>query len=152
MSYPSDSDDASVNDSCYDEAAQDALEQLSPAERMIVDVQRGISIIVAFSVREVDTLVDDLTTFVVNYPQFAYLIQPHLDHDPENASMAHLEFEYPGTDPVIVTLKLFPLYVNQLQQIRLLEITMDDLKTFLRLIEPFSCFMTDGGDIPLNFG
>lgn len=147
MSDHSDSDRMSIDDE-----AQDALDQLAPIDRMIVDVERGITIIIGFAGRVTETIVDDLTTFISNHPEFAFLIKPILDYDPEYASAGEITFHYYCSSKAVqARLDLSPMFKGQKKEAHEFQMSLESLKTFVRLTEPFGCFMTNNGDDPLNF-
>lgn len=139
-----------------DEAARDRVEYAliagtnhEDAELMIFDLERGIYVTIAFA--DGHATVQLLHNLIAQHPEFACLIQPILDYNPESAGAGYIDFRRSG-DKVEYTLTLTPFFSpNKCRKEIKGELTFDLFRQFVTLTESFGCFTTDDGNRPLNF-
>ena len=117
-----------------------ALEELTPDDRVIVDLERGIPITIGFSERQQWNNVQTLMQFITQHPEFTTIILPIINHD-QKYGFGEIDFRRVD-DRVKGTIHLFPEFNGQ-QVIRL---------PFAHLTEPFGAFTTNSGELALNYG
>lgn len=142
----------SLQDSYFtglDEAATDYLDTASATEILIFDCERGISVNIGFFENHYPGMAQTLRTFVIQHPEFAVLIQPIVDYDPEFASAGNICFKRDG-EKIKYCLTLSPMYKDQEEKKIPGELTLELFRKFATLTEPFGGFMTEGYR-PLNF-
>lgn len=134
------------------QAQIDSIEDgsLSVVDHMLMDCARGYTVIIGFCERQQENNAQMLRSFIQEHPEFAFLIQPILEYDPETASAGEIFFQR-NIDRVMALIKLTPIYVNQQRKEIQTELSPDLFKRFVELTEPFGCHMANNGEYPLNF-
>ncbi len=122
---------------------------VTDTECMIFDLERGMKVIIGFCERQKENNAQTLRNFIVQHPQFTSLIEPILAEDPEYGG-GEIYFQKSG-DHVDVVIKPIALYQDQMETEINTTLSLELYREFVRLSEPFACFMTQDGYRPLNF-
>lgn len=127
------------------------IDELTVVQRFMIRFTQGRKVIIGFAARQEEHIVNILQMFVQAHPEFAALIQPILDYDPEYASAGEIFFFKGKNGEVNSTLHLHPVYNTQERKHIDGTWTIEQLRTFAELTEPFGCFAIDGEDEGLNY-
>lgn len=118
---------------------REQLFSLPAAERIIADVKRGVTVGLVF-VRYVPDEAGELYSFVLNYPQFAFFLNPIVHHNAVFANCIQLSFHLVG-ETIHVSYKHFKCGHDFEAQDTTM--TLELFKEFIPAVEPLVLLLTD---------
>lgn len=140
-----------IQDESDEEEERMRIDSLPVVEQFMHYFDQGIKVSIGLCERHQAIIVTILQTFVIAHQEFAPLIQPILDYDPEYASAGSIHFTRLPNGRVKSELILSPVYTTQPEQRIYGEWTREQLQRFAELTEIFGCFSVDGQDEGLNY-